>query len=206
MQAATNSQGLTIINFGMGSPNAATIMDLLTAYHPEAVLFLGKCGGLKRSTEIGNFHLAHRCHPAAREPPTDYPAQTRSRVTFLQTAQVCLRKTCGAQPGVPHRGSSTPPTVVCGSTTKISSFNCENNTPIAIDMESATVFVVGHRNEIARGALLLVSDLPMTHEGVKTQKSDAAVTSRWADVHLDIGIESLTDIGDKGEKIKHFQY
>ena len=57
MQAATNSEGLTIVNFGIGSPNAATVMDLLTAYHPKAVLFLGKCGGLKRSTEIGNFIL-----------------------------------------------------------------------------------------------------------------------------------------------------
>jgi AMP nucleosidase len=57
MQAATNTDGLTIINFGIGSPNAATVMDLLTAYNPKAVLFLGKCGGLKRSTEIGHFIL-----------------------------------------------------------------------------------------------------------------------------------------------------
>ena len=57
MQAATNDQGLTIINFGIGSPNAATIMDLLSARQPRGVLFLGKCGGLKRSTEIGHFIL-----------------------------------------------------------------------------------------------------------------------------------------------------
>src|SRR5690349_1745541 len=46
-----------LTNFGIGSPNAATVMDLLTAYTPKAVLFLGKCGGLKRSTEIGHFIL-----------------------------------------------------------------------------------------------------------------------------------------------------
>ena len=57
MQAATNKNGITIINFGIGSANAATIMDLLTAVSPRAVLFLGKCGGLKTSTEIGNFIL-----------------------------------------------------------------------------------------------------------------------------------------------------
>ena len=79
-------------------------------------------------------------------------------------------------------------------------------TPIAIDMEVATIFVVGHKNEIARGALLLVSDLPMTHDGIKTQASDAQVSSNWSDVHLEIGIESLTEIEEKGEKIKHFQY
>ena len=57
MQAATNKDGLTIINYGMGSPNAATIMDLLVAVNPKGVLFLGKCGGLKGSSEIGNFIL-----------------------------------------------------------------------------------------------------------------------------------------------------
>ena len=53
MQAATNPAGLSIVNFGIGSPNAATIMDLLAARMPKAVLFLGKCGGLKSSTELG---------------------------------------------------------------------------------------------------------------------------------------------------------
>src|SRR5882757_2342898 len=57
MQAATNGDGLTMVNFGIGSPNAATIMDLLTAIQPKAVLFLGKCGGLKHSTDIGHFIL-----------------------------------------------------------------------------------------------------------------------------------------------------
>ena len=49
------AKGITIINFGMGSPNAATIMDLLTAIQPEAVLFLGKCGGLKKRNTIGDL-------------------------------------------------------------------------------------------------------------------------------------------------------
>jgi AMP nucleosidase len=79
-------------------------------------------------------------------------------------------------------------------------------TAIAIDMETATIFVVGHTNQIARGALLLVSDLPMTPEGVKTEESDRQVTRDWADVHLELGIASLSEIGQKGETIKHFQY
>ena len=77
---------------------------------------------------------------------------------------------------------------------------------IAIDMETATVFAVGHHNQIARGALLLVSDLPMTPEGVKTSESDAEVTRDFATAHLEIGIESMGEIGAKGEEIKHFYY
>ena len=79
-------------------------------------------------------------------------------------------------------------------------------TPIAVDMESATLFVVGHANEIARGALLLVSDMPLTPDGVKSEASDREVTSRWARDHLEIGIEAMMELGSSGEKIKHFRY
>ena len=48
MQTAT-ANNITIINFGMGSPMAATVMDILSAISPHAVLFLGKCGGLKKN-------------------------------------------------------------------------------------------------------------------------------------------------------------
>lgn len=77
---------------------------------------------------------------------------------------------------------------------------------IAIDMETATLFIVGLVNEIPRGALLLVFDIPMIPAGVKTEESDKAVTEKYADLHLEIGIEAMTEIGDKGEPIKHFTY
>jgi AMP nucleosidase len=79
-------------------------------------------------------------------------------------------------------------------------------TALAIDMETATIFIVGHANQIPRGALLLVSDLPYSPEGVKTEESDSVVTRDWADVHLDLGIEAMTDIAIHGESIKHFTF
>ena len=79
-------------------------------------------------------------------------------------------------------------------------------TCIAIDMETATIFIVGHHNQISRGALLLVSDVPVTPDGVKTEESDIQVTERWSEIHLQIGIEAMTEIGSKGERIKHFTY
>ena len=77
---------------------------------------------------------------------------------------------------------------------------------IAIDMETATLFVVGLVNEIPRGALLMVSDVPMLPEGIKTEESDKEVTKKYSDAHLEIGIEAMTEIGVKGEQIKHFTY
>ena len=204
MQAATNQDGLSIINFGIGSPNAATIMDLLTGNHPEAVLFLGKCGGLKSSTEIGNFILpigAIRGEGTSDDylPPL-VPALPSFKLHKFVSEKLVQR-------GLDYRTG-----VIYTTNRRVWEHDDEfksrlrEYTPIAIDMEVATIFAVGHKNEIARGALLLVSDLPMTHEGIKTQASDAQVSQDWAETHLEIGIESLTEIGEKGEKTKHFRY
>lgn len=204
MQAATNDAGLTIINFGIGSPNAATIMDLLSARSPEGVLFLGKCGGLKHSTEIGHFILPIA---AIRGEGTsnDYmlpevPALPSFKLHKFVSEKIVSRG-MEYRTGVVHTTNRRLWEHDEPFLEKLKMMGC-----IAIDMETATVFVVGHHNSISRGALLLVSDVPITPEGVKTEKSDAEVTRAWAQVHLEIGIESMTDIDVMGEQIKHFTY
>lgn len=204
MQAATNDAGLTIINFGIGSPNAATIMDLLTAYHPAAVLFLGKCGGLKQSTEIGHFILPIG---AIRGEGTsdDYLPPLVPALPSFKLHKFVSQKLVDC--GLDYRTG-----VIYTTNRRVWEHDVkfreqlQEYTPIAIDMETATIFVVGHKNQIARGALLLVSDKPLAAEGVKSSESDARVSRDWSDVHLTIGIDSLTEIGEKGETIKHFQY
>ncbi len=204
MQATTNSAGLTMINFGIGSPNAATIMDLLTARDPKAVLFLGKCGGLKRSTEIGQFILPIA---AIRGEGTsiDYLPPMVPALPSFKLHKFVSQKLVEA--GLEYRTG-----VVYTTNRRVwehdESFREQlvEMTAIAIDMETATIFVVGHHNQIARGALLLVSDLPLTPEGIKSEHSDQIVTRDWADVHLQLGIDSLSEIGAKGETIKHFRH
>ena len=204
MQAATNSDGLTMINFHIGSANVATIMDLLTARHPKGVLFLGKCGGLKKSTEIGHFILpiaAIRGEGTSNDYlPSMVPALPSFKLHKF-VSELLVKRHVDYRTGVVY-------------TTNRRVWEHDDDfkqqlremTAIAIDMETATLFVVGHKNQIARGALLLVSDLPLAPEGVKTAESDAQVTRDWSDLHLQIGIESLSQIDEKGETIKHFQY
>lgn len=204
MQAATNDDGLTIVNFGIGSPNAATVMDLLTAYHPKAVLFLGKCGGLKRSTEIGNFILPIGAVRGEGTSDDYLPHMVPALPSFKLhkfVSEKLVERNLDYRTGVVYTTNRR-----VWEHDEEFKLRLREYTPIAIDMEVATIFVVGHKNEIARGALLLVSDLPMTHEGIKTQESDAQVSHDWSDMHLEIGIESLTEIEEKGEKIKHFRY
>ena len=204
MQAATNPDGLTIINFGMGSPNAATIMDLLVAVNPKGVLFLGKCGGLKDSSEIGNFILpigAIRGDGTSNDYfPPEVPALPSFKLHKF-VSDIIVEKQSDYRTGVIFTTNRR----VWEHDKKFLK-RLKQTTSIGVDMETATIFSVGHFNEIARGALLLVSDVPLTLDGVKTEESDKAVTQKWVDLHLEIGIQAMTEIGKSGEEIKHFKY
>ena len=204
MQAATNPNGLTIINFGMGSPNAATTMDLLVAVNPKGVLFLGKCGGLKDSSEIGNFILpigAIRGDGTSNDYfPPEVPALPSFKLHKF-VSDIIVEKQSDYRTGVIFTTNRR----VWEHDKKFLK-RLKQTTSIGVDMETATIFSVGHFNEIARGALLLVSDVPLTLDGVKTEESDKAVTQKWVDLHLEIGIKAMTEIGKSGEEIKHFKY
>lgn len=204
MQTATNDQGLTIVNFGIGTANAATIMDLLTARMPRAVLFLGKCGGLKRSTDIGHFILPIAAIRGEGTSDDYFPPEVPALPSFKLHKFVSEKMV--------ERGFEYRTGVVYTSNRRMWEHDLEflarlrRLTAIAIDMETATLFIVGHYNGIARGALLLVSDLPTTPEGVKTEASDQQVTAEWAEHHLDLGVSAMTGIADEGEPIKHFTF
>jgi AMP nucleosidase len=204
MQAATNHDGLTMVNFGIGTANAATIMDLLVAVEPKGVLFLGKCGGLKTSTEIGHFILpiaAIRGEGTSNDYfPPEVPALPSFKLHKFVSEKIVAR-------GLEYRTG-----VVYTTNRRVWEHDeaflarLRRLTALAIDMETATIFIVGHANQIPRGALLLVSDTPYTPEGVKSEESDSIVTRDWSDTHLELGIEAMTDIAIHGEAIKHFTF
>jgi len=204
MKMSTNSAGLSIINYGMGSANVATIMDLLIARMPKGVLFLGKCGGLKPSTEIGHFVLpiaAIRGEGTSNDYlPQEVPALPSFKMHKFISEKIVKH-------GLEYRTGTV-------YTTNRRLWEWDNKfrkylkklSALAIDMETATFFIVGHANEISRGALLLVSDRPLMPDGIKTEKSDEIVTKKFVDLHLQIGIEAMTEIEEKGEQIRHFRY
>lgn len=203
MQSAT-SENITIINFGMGSAMAATVMDLLSSIQPKAVLFLGKCGGLKKKTQLGDLILpiaAIRGEGTSNDyMPVEIPALPSFR---LQRAVSSMIKK--------HERDYW--TGTCYTTNRRvwehdRSFKkyLRKVRAMAVDMETATLFTVGFVNEIPRGALLLVSDNPMIPEGVKTEDSDKKVTSDYVTAHLDIGIDSLRELRDSGDSVKHMRF
>jgi AMP nucleosidase len=195
---------ITIINFGMGSANAATIMDLLTASKPKACLFLGKCGGLKKKNELGDLILpiaAIRGEGTSNDyMPAEVPAMPSFKLHKFVSDKI-VDANMDYRTGVIYTTNRRVWEHDEAFKTRLRQLRV-----IGVDMETATIFTVGVANEIPRGALLLVSDRPMTPEGVKTETSDRTVTEKFVDLHLDIGIRAMTEIGTNGERIKHFTY
>jgi len=194
------ANNITIINFGMGSAMAATAMDLIYAITPKAALFLGKCGGLKK-TKIGDLILPIAAIRGEGTSDDYLPPEIPALPSFrLQRAVSSMIKK--------HEQDYWTGTVyttnrrVWEHDDEFKEYLKKIRT-MAIDMETATIFVVGFANGIPHGALLLVSDNPMTPEGVKTSKSDVTVTERFARKHLEIGIDSLQELINSGESVKH---
>jgi len=204
MQACTNEAGITIINFGIGSPNAATIMDLLSAVHPDAALFLGKCGGLKKSVDLGHFVLpiaAIRGEGTGLDYfPLEVPALPSFRLHAI-VAEEIVKKDQDYRTGVVYTTNRR----VWESDEEFKESLLKMRA-IGIDMETATLFIVGHFNEIPRGALLLVSDVPVIPEGIKTEEMDRQVTTLFSDLHLEIGIATMESLLKSGHKVKHLRY
>ncbi|WP_448697378.1 AMP nucleosidase [Mucilaginibacter sp. AW1-3] len=203
MQSVT-ADGITIINFGMGSALAATMMDLLTAIHPKAVIFLGKCGGLKKKNNVGDLILpiaAIRGEGASNDyMPPEVPA----------LPSFALQKAISTTIREHNRDYWTG---TCYTTNrrvwehdKVFKKYLKTLRAMAIDMETATIFTTGFANEIPTGALLLVSDQPMIPEGVKTAESDSAVTENYVETHLRVGIDSLKQLINNGLTVKHLKF
>ncbi|WP_214070256.1 AMP nucleosidase [Mucilaginibacter sp. dw_454] len=203
MQSVT-AKGITIINFGMGSSVAATVMDLLTAIHPKAVIFLGKCGGLKRKNNVGDLILPIAAIRGEGTSNDYLPAEVPALPSFA--LQKAISTTI-------RDFSLDYWTGTCYTTNrrvwehdkKFKSYLKELRA-MAVDMETATIFTCGFANKIPTGALLLVSDQPMIPEGVKTSESDSKVTGQFVETHLKVGIESLKQLINGGLTVKHLRF
>ncbi|MCX6199081.1 MAG: AMP nucleosidase [Bacteroidetes bacterium] len=199
-----SADGITIISFGMGSPNAATMMDLLSAIEPKAALFLGKCGGLKKKNEIGDFILPIAAVRGEGTSADYFPAEVPALPSFaLQKAISTTIRDSGQDywTGTVYTTNRR----VWEWDDKFKEYLREIRV-MAIDMETATIFITAFKNEIPVGALLLVSDQPMVPQGVKTEKSDLKVTSGFVEQHLKIGIDSLKQLINEGMTVKHLRF
>jgi len=203
MQCAT-ANNITIINFGMGSPTAATVMDLLSAIEPKAVLFLGKCGGLKKRNKIGDLILPIAAIRGEGTSNDYFPPEVPALPSFMMQKAISTTVRdyeCDYWTGTVYTTNRR----VWEHDETFKEY-LQKIRAYAIDMETATIFTVGFYNKIPTGALLLVSDQPMVPEGVKTEASDQKVTSAFVERHIRIGVDSLKQLINNGLTVRHLKF
>ncbi|MGL4520290.1 MAG: AMP nucleosidase [Phocaeicola sp.] len=201
---SAHANGITIINFGMGSPNAAIIMDLLGAIKPKACLFLGKCGGLDKKNKLGDFILPIAAIRGEGTSNDYYPAEVPALPAFMMQRAVSSAIRDHAR----DYWTGTVYTTNRRIWEHDEAFkqHLVRTRAMGVDMETATLFITGFYNHIPTGALLLVSDQPMIPEGVKTDKSDSVITQNYVLDHLAIGVDSLRMIMDQKKTVKHLKF
>lgn len=201
---SASAHGMTIINFGMGSPNAAIIMDLLSAIQPKACLFLGKCGGIDKKNQLGDYILPIAAIRGEGTSNDYYPPEVPALPAFMLQRAVSTAIRNFAH----DYWTGTIYTTNRRIWEHDDNFKeyLKKTRAMAVDMETATLFTCGFANHIPTGALLLVSDQPMMPEGIKTEQSDKKVTSKFVHEHVEIGIEALRMIIEEKKTVKHLKY
>ncbi|MFB6258323.1 MAG: AMP nucleosidase [Flavobacteriales bacterium] len=198
------SGDITMIDFGMGSANAATIMDLLSAIAPKAVLFLGKCGGLKKKNKVGDMILPIAAIRGEGTSDDYFPREVPALPAFSLQRAVSGK--------IRDKGIDYWTGTVFTTNRRVWEHDetfkehLRITRTMGVDMETATIFMVGFANGIPSGALLLVSDQPMIQEGIKTEKSDQAVTESYVLEHIRIGRDSLYELINYGRTVKHLRF
>lgn len=203
MRTAT-ADNITIINFGMGSPNAAIVMDLLSVINPRACLFLGKCGGISTKTQRGDLILPIAGIRGEGTSNDYFPPEVPALPAFMLQRAVSST--------IRDLGHDYWTGTVYTTNRRIWEYDDDFKTyllkthAMAVDMETATLFTCGFANHIPTGALLLVSDNPMTPEGVKTTESDRLVTAQYVEDHVEIGILALEMIKQEKKTVRHLKF
>jgi AMP nucleosidase len=185
---------ISIVNFGVGSPVAALVIDLLAFVDPVVILMMGMCGGLKSKHRIGDFF-----NPVAaiRDEGTSnhyMPPQVPALASFTIQKAVALeleKSNHFYHTGVVH---TTNYRMWEFDDTFRDTLECEKVS--AIEMECATLFSAGFSRDLNVGALLLISDLPHTRRGIKTKQSSKLVFEEHAGPHLQVGVDVLRRIRD----------
>jgi AMP nucleosidase len=199
-----SANGITIINFGMGSANAATIMDLLSAIKPHAALFLGKCGGLKKRSDLGDYILPIAAIRGEGTSNDYFPPEVPSLPAFSLLRAVSIN--------IKDFNRDYWTGTVYTTNRRVWEYDEDFKNylrrirVLAVDMETATLFTCGFANHIPTGALLLVSDQPMISSGVKTEEMDRLVTQQFVEEHVMIGIKSLSSLIEEGVNVRHLRF
>jgi AMP nucleosidase len=197
-------ESITIIDYSVGSPVAALVVELLSFIKPKAVIMLGMCGGLRDEYSVGDFF-----NPVAaiREEGTSnayMPPQSPALSSFVIQRFIVEE--------LERREKKYRTGVIHTTNVRFWEFNEDFKKVLAlervqaIDMECATLFTVGFARYVPIGALMLISDLPLKKQGIKTSESARSVFNKYTELHIDTGISVMKNIQQKEKTGLGYQF
>ena len=195
---------VTIVEFGVGSAMAALIGELVSVVAPKAVLFLGLAGSVHPSLKVGDFVLPIASVRAEGVSDHFLPPQVPALPTFKVqkfVSQILVEHGHDYRTGTIH-----------STDFRFWEFddrfkqNLIEERVLAVEMETAALFTACFVSKVNIGALLLISDCPLKKGGIKTKNSAKEVFRKYTDIHIELGIEAMADIADRGEKVRHYNW
>ena len=199
-----HTRRISVVDYTLGSPAAALVVELISFTKPIAVIMLGMCGGLRKNYRVGDF-----LNPLAaiREEGTSnafMPQQVPALSCFNLQRYIVGE--------VERRGLTYHNGIIHTTNVRFWEFNEDFKQMLkaerahAIDMECATLFSVGFARNVPVGALMLVSDLPLKTDGIKTAESARAVFRKYTSLHIEMGIEIMQEMQRSEDKGHCYQF
>jgi len=187
--AHSKKERITILDFKIGSPSAALVVDLCAHLPIRAALMLGMCGGLRRQYKVGNFFVPVASIRAEGTSDFYFDREIPSLANFLVQKMVTNVL----------EGEKIPYHIGITYTTNLRfwEFNEKfvnhviDTRSQAIEMECATLFMSGYYHKLPVGALLIISDLPLEEDGVKTKASAKSVFEQYTESHVEAGVKVM---------------
>lgn len=190
--AHSPDEKISILDFKIGSPAAALVIDLCSFLPIRAALLLGMCGGLRKHFKVGDYFVPVAGIRAEGTSDFYFPQEVPAMANFL--VQKCVTNVLEQEKSTYHIGITHTTNKRFWEFNKNFRHRLEVTRPQAIEMECATLFTASYYHKLPLGALLLISDLPLGEDGVKTKQSSAGVYENYMVNHVNAGVKILLEL------------
>jgi len=193
--AHSESEGISILDFKIGSPAAALVIDICAHLPIKAALLLGMCGGLRQQYEVGNYFVPVAAIRGEGTSDFYFPEEVPAMANFM--VQKVVTDVLEAERATYHIG------ITHSTNKRFWEFNPKfrqrliETRPQAIEMECATLFMASYYNKLPVGALLLISDLPLEPDGIKTKRQSERVYLDYTTDHVEKGVRILQSLRER---------
>lgn len=190
--AHSPKEKISILDFKIGSPAAALVVDLCAFLPIRAAVLLGMCGGLRRHYQIGDYFVPIASIRGEGTSDFYFPSEVPSLANFL--VQKIMTNVLDEEKASYHVGITHTTNKRFWEFDQDFRARLQATRPQSIEMECATLFMAGYSHKLPLGALLLISDLPLNHDGIKTKKSSENVFLKYTADHVEKGVKIMNSL------------